>query len=255
MRRNRRINSTIIVDPSTGEEKMILHFYVEGKSRDDHSGESWWTSAKRWIQPIVFERSDGQPLEPAPEPTPKSEPEEQSWFSYFFGALMPSTYRRGTGSSMPVFHRPAKPELGKYTTGEAVATLTRVRLVSGSPHPGPLSHRAFSHRMKVASSTFKKCTSTYRQSHGRTSDRGLSRLSTKAAERHPINKLDRPAIDWCMAARRREVEKQKKNSMCTIFRPYATNYMCRITRDWQRMFRHSSFRLSTGRSTPLAAPG
>jgi hypothetical protein len=127
MRRNRQINSRIVVDPSTGEEKMILHFFVEGKGKeDDAAHQSWWTRAKRAIYPIVFEPSGGPSYPPPPEPAPSEQPEtkEQSWFEYLFGALLPSTYRRTPNA--PVFARPVKPELGKYTTGEVVATLTKV---------------------------------------------------------------------------------------------------------------------------------
>lgn len=133
-RRNRRVRSSLSLDRSTGKEKMTIHFSCEGKSLDRDDSESWTEKAKRWIRPIVVDRSDASDLIPS-QATPiqlsldieaNSEiPESSSWLGSIFGSLLPSAFaNRGSGLIETHTERmKAKPLPGAFSRGEAIATL------------------------------------------------------------------------------------------------------------------------------------
>lgn len=130
-RRNRRVLSTLSVDPTTGREKMTVSFAVEGKTPDGPSDESYWHRFKRWIRPIVVEPSDASALIPTPptrETVEKPQDEDsRSWIGSIFGSLLPSNL--GGSPSTSKSHTPTvsrmrtKPAKGYFTHGEAIAVL------------------------------------------------------------------------------------------------------------------------------------
>ena len=126
-RRNRRVRSTLLVDAS-GNEKMIMHFFAEGKSPNDQDEEGYIEKAKRWIRPIVVEpMHESSVLVPAqPQSTKVEAPAKStsSWIGSMFGSLLPSAFAPKAASraeSGPPRMR-TKPAKGTFTTGEAVAT-------------------------------------------------------------------------------------------------------------------------------------
>ncbi|GAA6055434.1 hypothetical protein JCM3770_006992 [Rhodotorula araucariae] len=161
MRRNRRISSSLSVDPRTGVETLFVRFYVEGTdplAAEAQAGETWLDWAKRWIGPAVWEDSH-HPGGYAPRLSSglteeeeearieserrKAREEEQKktwsgWAVSKVGGAVGSMFGgvrglRGsqaadgdTGASGPSFFRRAKkPRLGEYTTGEVVAELQK----------------------------------------------------------------------------------------------------------------------------------
>lgn len=178
MRRNRRISSSLSVDPRTGAETLFVRFYVEGTdplAAEAQAGETWLDWAKRWIGPAVWEDSH-RPGGYAPRLSNglTEEEEEQrlererrravdderrkswtGWASSKVGGVVGSMFgglgglRTGTGadgeagaSGPGLFRRARKPRLGEYTTGEVVAELQKVRPLSLSP-----LHHLFEHEL------------------------------------------------------------------------------------------------------------
>ncbi|GAA5911214.1 hypothetical protein JCM8208_005763 [Rhodotorula glutinis] len=161
MRRNRRISSSLSVDPRTGAETLFVRFYVEGTdplAAEAQAGETWLDWAKRWIGPAVWEDSH-RPGGYAPRLSNglTEEEEEQrlererrravdterskswtGWASTKVGGVVGSMFgglgglRNGPGadgeagaSGPGLFRRARKPRLGEYTTGEVVAELQK----------------------------------------------------------------------------------------------------------------------------------
>lgn len=139
-RRGRRVRSNLALDPSTGREKMTIHFWAEGESphtkEDDE--ESYVHMFKRWMRPIIVEpsRDTGVLVAPSPNATASSSKgpaavtaqatraSTSSWLGSMFGSLLPSAF--GGGSSRvdgpPAPKMRGKPTKGAMASGEVVAT-------------------------------------------------------------------------------------------------------------------------------------
>lgn len=164
MRRNRRISSSLSVDPRTGLETLFVRFYVEGTdplAAEAQANETWLDWAKRWIGPAVWEDSH-RPGGYAPRlSNGLTEEEEEArlererrraveeerrkswsgWAASKVGGVVGSMFggvhglRTGAGgvdgdagaAGSGFFRRAKKPRLGEYTTGEVVAELQKVR--------------------------------------------------------------------------------------------------------------------------------
>lgn len=139
-RRGRRVRSNLALDPSTGREKMTIHFWAEGKSphtkADDE--ESYVHMFKRWMRPIVVEPSRDTGVLVAPSPSAAASSSKvaaaataqeaagstSSWLGSMFGSLLPSAFGGG-GSRVdgpPVPKLRGKPTKGALARGEVVAT-------------------------------------------------------------------------------------------------------------------------------------
>ncbi|GAA6008225.1 uncharacterized protein JCM10292_004097 [Rhodotorula paludigena] len=163
MRRNRRIQHSLTVDPRTGLETLFVRFYVEGSdplAHDAlHGADTWLDWAKRWIGPAVWDDSSRPGAYQPRLSSGLTEHEEearleaerrraldaqraQSWGGWVAGGVgsavksMFGGVRGLRGAQQPgdgdaglagagFFRRQRKPRLGEYTTGEVVAELQK----------------------------------------------------------------------------------------------------------------------------------
>ena len=142
LRRNRRISHSLTTD-ADGTERMLVRFWVEGQVPDNGEDKYWWDTVKEWGGPLIWEDSTKpgsyvpQPTHPKPAPSPPPPPPPQTWggwvssgLSSVFGGLVPRTTvgenGQPTTGSASLFKRARKPQLGEFSTGEAVAELKKV---------------------------------------------------------------------------------------------------------------------------------
>lgn len=142
MRRNRRISSSLTVDPIDGSETMIVRFWVEGtEKRDNDEDKTYWDHVKKWVGPLIWEDSTKpgsyvpRPSNPKPAPPPPPPEQPKTWGGWLvgsvasaFGGIVPRARTDEHGHrEASLFKKARRPALGEYSTAECVAELKKVR--------------------------------------------------------------------------------------------------------------------------------
>ena len=126
-RRQRRVRSSISVDPRSGREQMTIRFFVEGTAPEDVDNMSFVQRAKAWLRPVIVEPSDPSTMLPstAVASVAVDQPAEtgaSGWLKSIFGSVLPAKAGKPVEKPIPQYAR-SKPQAGVMSSGEALATL------------------------------------------------------------------------------------------------------------------------------------
>lgn len=122
-RRSSPVQSQVVLNPETGNEHLVMRFWVHGRGMDEKDTTMGWIKArwregKVWVKQAVRDMG-GEPVDEQLEVEKVTEQavvkkEEQGWISAIFGALRPSLPKQNNLST------PKKnlPPPGTFTSGE-----------------------------------------------------------------------------------------------------------------------------------------
>jgi import inner membrane translocase subunit TIM21 len=121
-RRSSPVQSQVVRNPETGNEHLVMRFWIHGRRMDeDETTMGWinarWREGKVWVRQVDGsngERERGEENRVTTSSASAPVKEERGWISSLFGALRPSLPRQ-TNLSTPLKNLPPP---GTFTSGE-----------------------------------------------------------------------------------------------------------------------------------------
>lgn len=124
-RRSSPVQSQVMRNPETGNEHLVMRFWIHGRGIDEQDTTGWWKArwreSKIWIKEAIRDMGADSPeaaaksqgIEEAPKDS-KTQPQGQGWIASIFGALKPSLPRQPISSLM----KKTLPPPGTFKSGE-----------------------------------------------------------------------------------------------------------------------------------------